>query len=192
MAPSDITYKVNGVINPSFNYNTSNKILSSNIVLSEGHNTVEITGVNSVGQDSESVTIIYKEPVVLVPPIVNFTDPSTTPKNVTSASYNVFCDVKHVDYHHQIQVTVNGVAVPYFNFNPSTDKVSFTASLLEGSNVLKVVGTNNDGTDSDVTTIVYKAPEQQQPPIVTVTNPTVNPYKTSSASIIVYANVLHV
>lgn len=189
---SAITYKVNGAVNPVFNYNVSNKIFSSNITLHEGNNIVEIKAVNSVGQDIEQAIIIYKKPIQLRPPVVTITNPNTNPKTVTSALYNVFATAQYVDFQSHVSVTLNGANVPYFNFNTATKQVSFQASLMEGSNIITVTGTNHDGTDSDTKTIIYDAPQQLPPPIVTITNPTDNPHTTYSASVDVFANVLHV
>ena len=190
--PQDITFKVNGVLNPNFNFNVSNQLFSANIILSEGQNTVEIKGVNSVGQDIESVMLIYNEPVQLRPPLVTFTDPTSNPQTVESALYNVYAQVLYIDFSHQAQVLLNGLNIPSFSFNPVTHSVAFQASLLEGSNTVTVIGTNNDGTDSKSTTLIYNAVNEVQPPIVTITQPTNNPENTSMPSATVYANVLNV
>ena len=190
--PQDITFRVNGVINPSFHYNVSNQLFSSNILLSEGQNTIEIKGVNSAGQDIESVMIIYKEPVQLRPPVVTFVNPSSNPENSESALYNVQAQVLHVDYAHQIQVLLNGLNVPAFNFNSITNTVTFQASLIEGSNTVTIIATNNDGTDSESTALVYHTINELQPPIVTITMPTENPKTTNNPSAVVYANVINV
>ena len=192
LGPQDVTFKVNGVINPSFIYNVSNQLFSANILLSKGQNTIEIKGTNSVGQDIESVMIIYKEPVQLRPPVVNFINPSTNPISVDKATYNVSAQVLNVDYYHQVQVLLNGINIPSFGFDPSAHTVVFQASLLEGSNTITVIATNNDGSDRKATNIIYEPINELHPPIVSVTSPLLNPINTDMPSAVVYANVLNV
>ncbi|MBT4776577.1 MAG: hypothetical protein HON99_12740, partial [Crocinitomicaceae bacterium] len=192
LGPQDVTFKVNGVINPSFIYNVSNQLFSANILLSQGQNTIEIKGTNSVGQDIESVMIIYNKPIQLRPPLVNFTDPLTSPTRVDKATYNVSAQVLNVDYYHQVQVLLNGINIPSFGFDPSAHTVAFQASLLEGSNTITVIATNNDGTDSKATNIIFEPVNELPPPIVTVTSPSQNPENTNMPSAVVYANVLNV
>ncbi len=69
-----------------------------------------------------------------------------------------------------IQVLVNGAAFNGFAYNQSTKKVTFSMSLIEGSNSLTIKGTNAAGEAQDSRTILYKKESIVYPPKVTFIN----------------------
>lgn len=186
-----ISFKQNGIINQNFVYNNATQQFSSNVVLVPGQNVFEITGVNEAGTASASTIIIYQV-VAPKPPVVTFTNPPSSPTNATSAIFNLSAVVLNVTTKSQIQMVLNGVAITTFNFNPATSAVTSTLSLIEGSNVVQITGTNDAGTDSKQTILIYKKPVQELPPVVQFTNPSVNPFTTSNVSMDVTASILNV
>jgi hypothetical protein len=190
---NDITLKINGALTSAFTYNTSTKqmVIVTNLI--EGANIFEITGTNAVGTDSKNTTIIYVKPQTELPPVVTYVDPTNNPHSITVNSKLVKATVLNVAAASNITITLNGNPVTNFNFNSTTKLVSFTASNLAfGSNVVNITGTNNVGTDTEATTIIYEKPNVKPLPIVTITNPAQNPYNSSVANVTIVASILHV
>jgi len=75
---SQITVKLNNQ-NIQFNYNNTNNGVTANLNLQVGANTVIVTGTNADGTDSKQTTIIYRPVQQVLPPEVQFTNPSTDP-----------------------------------------------------------------------------------------------------------------
>ncbi len=189
---SDLTVLVNGNPITSFSFNTSTKEIIFSTSLLEGANFVEITGVNKVGADSETTTIIYTRPETPQPPIVTFVDPGVNPITVYSSSYNVTAKVEYVNAKSDITLKINGVATTLFSYSTSSDLMTFSTSLVEGSNVIEIKGVNAYGMDLKTTTIIYKRSIPQAPPIVNILYPAVDNVEFGSPNITLEASVLNV
>ena len=182
-----------------FNWNRNSGTASVNVTLQLGANVFTTIGTNQVGTDQETITIIYErlpEPptppvVVKVPPVVTITNPSVNPKEVTSATYAFESTVLNVTQQNQITVQLNGQNIP-FVFNPTTHQVTGNLSLIQGANTLQVAATNADGSDSKQTVLIYRPVVVKVPPVVTITNPAVNPKEVTSATYAFESTVLNV
>ena len=64
-----ITFKVNGIKNRSFTYNSNSKKLTAKLNLRQGENKVTILANNEAGVASDEATIIYEPAVVKVDPV---------------------------------------------------------------------------------------------------------------------------
>ncbi len=184
---SDITVKVNGANTSSFTYNSTTKLVDLNMNLNEGSNTVEITGTNSAGTDSKTRTIVYDKPVVIVPPVVTFIDPASSPTNVTIASYNIRATVLNVAGTSDITVKVNGVNTNSFTYSSTTKIVTLTANLNQGSNTVEIKGTNAGGSDTKSTVINYTIP--CVPPVVSAITPSSSAHTTDQATLAISLSV---
>lgn len=189
---SQIAMQVNGVSTSAFFFNPANGALSSNIYLNPGVNTVNITATNAVGSDNESVTINYQQPVTIQPPIVTIYNPTVNPYTVSTNTATVNATVLNVASAANINVKVNGANYTGFTFNATTQQLSLTTSLVVGPNVVEITGTNAAGSDSKNTTIIYQVPVVNLPPVVTFTDPSVNPYSVTTSTKLVKAKVLNV
>ncbi len=189
---NDITVKLNGYSINSFSFNTTTKHVSFYTNLIEGANIIEITGVNTVGQDSETTTIIYNKPHTRRPPIVTFENPSNDPLTVYNASYNVLAKVLYVDGASDITLKINGVQSTAFTYSPSSNYMNFNVNLLPGSNVIEVKGVNDDGEDTESTTIIYRRTILQAPPVVDISYPAADNQVFNSPNITLIASVLNV
>ncbi len=190
---SNITFKVDGVINNNFTYNSSTHRLESNLILHDGINTFEITGTNSAGSDYKTTNVVYQRQTG-VPPVVTITNPYSSPTTVTNPMYSFTSTVTHVQSQSQVTMTVNGQNYTNFTFNPTTTGLSTMLNLVVGSNVITVTGTNQYGTDSKTTTIIYQ-PSQVHiptPPVVTILNPPYSPYNVTNSLFNLNSTVLHV
>lgn len=189
---SQAKVSLNGQYLTNFVYMASTSTLTANLNLVEGTNTVVVTGTNNDGTDSKQTIIIYKKPVVALPPVVTFTMPSSSPTTVSNPSYAVTASVLNVDNTSGINVNVNGINFTGFNFNSATKTVSFNLNLIEGVNVVVITGTNAVGVDSKTTTIIYQKPQTVIPPVVTFIDPIVNPLTVFTPSYMLKVRVQNV
>ncbi len=182
-----------------FNWNRNSGTASANVTLQLGANVFTTIGTNQVGTDQETITIIYErlpEPptppvVVKVPPVVTITNPAVNPKEVTTPTYAFESTVLNVTQQNQITVKLNGQNIP-FVFNPTTHQVTGNLLLIQGANTLQVAATNADGSDSKQTVLIYRPVVVKVPPVVTITNPAVNPKEVTSATYAFESTVLNV
>lgn len=191
---TDILFKVNGVQNTNFTYNTSSKQFSSNILLNPGSNLIEIRATNEVGSDYQSVMINFEMPVIVAspPPIVTFTNPPFTPFNTNNATFNVTATILNIQSSANVSYRVNGQLNNSFTYNPNTKAFSSVVNLHAGPNTIEIKAANNTGTDTKQVVINYQPIAVQVPPVVTITNPTLNPYTVNVNSVSVDATVLNV
>jgi hypothetical protein len=87
--------------------------------------------------------------------VVSFINPSAATETSNAATYAVVAKALNVNTSNQVTVTVNGTAITNFVMQPITKKISFTANLRLGANVITVSATNNSGTDTKSVTINY-------------------------------------
>jgi large repetitive protein len=176
-----IEVKVNGQVLSSFNFVgfTHSVTFSANLI--EGANVIEVKGTNAAGSDSKSTTIIYKPVVVTPPPVVTITNPSNSPHQVEVPTIPVTASVLNVAGASNIQVLVNGATMNNFAYNAVSKIVNFNLNLLEGSNTIKIIGTNAVGQASDEGVVIYRKVEVVPPPIVKIINPAPNTVVHSAA-----------
>jgi large repetitive protein len=179
-----IQMTVNGQVFTNFNFNNQTAQLTANLNLNIGNNTVVISATNQVGSDSKQTVIIYNRPQQLPPPLVEFTAPTSSTVQVSTASTQVTANVFHVTNKQDISVVVNGNMLNsnQFNFNSSTSTVTFNTVLIPGANTIQITGTNTVGSDQKFITVIYQQVAPQLPPVVTFVDPQVNPINTILAS----------
>lgn len=180
---SNITVTINGINWTNFNYNKSTQIvtfIASSLIY--GTNVINIKGVNEVGQDAKSTTLIYQRSAPKTPPLVNFIDPIVNPQTSIASSYNVKVLVRYVLDKQHVEVKINGNSTTNFNYNSSAQTIDFQTSLLNGANSIYVRGVNTDGEAEATTTIIYRQPNLTLPPQVVIVSPDGNPATSYSAS----------
>lgn len=189
---SQTSVAVNGAPVTNYTFNSSTHKLTMNVILIDGTNVVTVTGTNLAGSDSKTQTIIYRKPATTPKPVVDFTTPSTTPYNVSVSNMTLKAKVLNVNGSSNITVTANGSNVSNFTFNNLTKEVAFNTNLVIGNNVFTVKGTNQAGSDQDQVTVIYTKPIKEDPPVITITNPGVNPFSTSVNQEVINANIANV
>ncbi len=187
---NQITVQLNGQ-NIPFVFNPTTHQVTGNLSLIQGANTLQVAATNADGSDSKQTVLIYRPVVVKVPPVVTITNPAVNPKDVTSATYAFESTVLNVTQQNQITVQLNGQNIP-FVFNPTTHQVTGNLSLIQGANTLQVAATNADGSDSKQTMLIYRPVVVKVPPVVTISNPSVNPKEVTSATYAFESTVLNV
>jgi large repetitive protein len=189
---NQINVNLNGQNITNFNYNSITKMLSFPANLNLGVNTVIVSATNAAGTDAKTQTIIYVDPATKLPPVVTYLDPLMNPMTVYAAGYDVTAKVKHVSGSQDIALTINGISTTNFNFNAASEIMTFTTGLNVGANIIEITATNPYGQDVESTTIVYVKPDPILPPVVTITNPSAQPYTTNQSVKNVTATVLNV
>jgi hypothetical protein len=186
-----ITFIQNGVQNSNFSFNPNSMQFSSNVVLQPGENVFQLIGSNNAGTDQEVVIINYTiaNPK---PPIVTITKPVADPHVTYNATQSFQANILNVTNQSQVSMSLNGNNYTNYNFDPSTGVLTSVLPLQIGTNTVSVTATNNDGTDSEQTTIVYRKATQPQPPIIEFVVPTSNPFTTFSQTQLINATVLNV
>ena len=184
-----VQVKVNGTVFSGFRF--TNGLVNFNLTLVEGANVIEVRGTNSAGSDSKSVTLFYKKPQTVYPPVVTFEQPSTSPTTVQLANASVQSKVTNVVSKSDIVVKLNGKLSQGFTYSASSKLVSFDVILVEGTNSVEVIGTNSAGSDSKTTLIVYR-PRVAKPPVVTIIDPSSNPYEVKVSSYKVVADISNI
>ncbi len=189
---SNIQFKVNGIRSNLFNFNALTKVLTATINLQDGNNFVEVIGTNNFGSDTKSILLRRKVLEQGFKPVVSITYPSADPFRVSTNTSVVNGTVKNVTSSNQISVSVNGVSITNFNYNSGTSKISLTANLNVGTNIIKIKGTNNYGSNEKQITIVYKKKAVLSPPVVQFTSPATSPKTVLVPTVKIVAKVLNV
>jgi hypothetical protein len=188
---NQITMKVNGQTFTNFSFNPNNNSVSANLNLTFGSNIVVTTGTNAAGTDSKTTTIIYRPGVIEQPPVVYFVDPLLSPYTTMNSTFLLKAEVLNVAGSQNVTFKQNGSINQNFTFNSSTHDFQSSVVLTPGQNVFEIIGTNNAGTAQATTIIIYER-QAPKPPIVTITNPSVNPYTTENSTLALSATVLNV
>lgn len=132
------------------------------------------------------------------PPTVTFTVPSTDPYTATSVNQNLTVKVTGVNTKAQISLTINGQVSTDYTFNTISNMMTFSHTLQPGSNVYRVIATNNMGSAQDQQTIIYKQGNDPNPnpttppPTVVITSPSTDPYTSTTQTYTVTATTTNV
>jgi len=167
---NDITFKLNGQNILSFDYNKNTKVVSSNVTLSEGKNTIFIEVENQDGKDNDQLNVFYERPVLQLPPGVDIQRPRNN-TSVSNAKVQLVAQLKNITAQNQIEVYVNRNRIRYIDFDKKSQKVVATLTLDEGKNTIRVVASNDSGTDEDRVNVTYTAPKPVRLPTVRITRP---------------------
>lgn len=181
----NVSFRHDGTALHNFTFNPNNNSFQSTVQLKPGQNVFKLKGSNTHGSDEDVMVINYRKQTVNIPnpPIVKITDPSSDPETVNNPNYLLKADIKNIASKNQLSVTFNGQAINDFNFSPNgVNNFSKQLSLNPGVNTFKITGTNDDGTDFDETTIIFREQSNVHPPVVNFTNPSNSPVTVNSSS----------
>ncbi|MDB0062560.1 hypothetical protein N9F27_00525 [Crocinitomicaceae bacterium] len=126
-----------------------------------------------------------------LPPVIEFRQPNVPRLTVGKANYIIQAKIKNVADKQNVVFIQNGATITNFTFNPRSELFSANVTLVEGQNNFVLTGNNQYGTDTETTIIIYK-PQLIQPPVVTFTQPSVNPTTVASPNYNLTANVTNV
>ncbi len=147
---NDITLRVNGAETTNFLYNHHTHRLETSLYLKNGTNTIQVTGRNGCGTDTETVTIVYDD---CEEPNVNFRNVSkANGAQVEQAAYPVQAEVKNAT---SIVYKVNGVRYYNFTYDGFLDLFESNIILRKGANTIQITATNDCGTDTKTTVVTF-------------------------------------
>jgi hypothetical protein len=170
----NVMFKQNGTARNSFSFNPTTQDFSCNVVLVPGQNIFELYGTNSTATVSATTNIIYDRQAPK-PPVVSITQPSSSNTTASSSNYQFFGTVLNVTQKSQVGLVFNGQNMSNFSFNFNNGQANAALLLVEGNNVVRLLGTNADGMDAKEVVIVYRAAQTLPAPVVTFVNPSSNP-----------------
>ncbi|MEO9533809.1 MAG: hypothetical protein ABJG68_02340 [Crocinitomicaceae bacterium] len=142
-AASSILVKLNGTVVP---HTFNNDVITSNLTLIDGDNTVEVTMSNPCSNETVNLTIHHDG---CDAPVINL---NGNIDGVTDAAYTFNAQVSNIDAANQITLTNNGSNVP-FTFDVNTGQLTADITLSEGVNalVLNANGCVNSSANYNVT-----------------------------------------
>ena len=185
---NDITYTVNGQRRTNFSFNASTDKFASNVTLNGERTEVIIRAVNSGGNDSDDLTIVYCPPYQQAPQ-VTITKPMSNSHNTQNDRERVTATVTNVNSKADVNIKINNQPILNFEYSNSRNEVTFMANLRPGNNSVRIKATNNVGTDSDDVVINYNAIEKPQ---VDIIKPNASPYTSTNSSVGIVATVTNV
>jgi hypothetical protein len=150
---ANITIRWNGNILRNFNWDPQTGRVTANLTANSGSNTVDINVQNTQGNASAKSTVTYRIPT---PPTVKINTPVNN-SNSSLQAVELNATVSNISSINQIQITVNGKTVSSGTLKGNTVSASIPLDL--GNNVIRVVATNNDGTDQAETRVNFNIPK---------------------------------
>ena len=189
---SDITLNMNGATK-TFGFDANTGKVTASLALKDGNNTILIIAKNSSGSASATTILSYTAPQTLPQPVVQITNPSSSPFVSTSSQTKMEATVLNVSDKNGIQVTLNNNSI-LFNYDASANKVTADLSLVTGSNTVKVSATNASGNSADQKEIKYEVKSNPTipAPTVVISTPAKDNYLSSDASFTAEAKVSNV
>jgi hypothetical protein len=173
---SQINVKVNGVSVSGYTVNIAQQTIVFPMSLAEGNNTIVITATTNTGTASDSKTIVYTKPVVVVPPTITFTSPASPGTTVNSNQFTMTAKILRIDTKQQIVLKKDGQVInnQFYSFNASTNTLSYPLTLATGNNLFEITATNDGGYANSTTNINYVRPiEPCDKPVITQLSPTI-------------------
>ncbi|HFB99282.1 MAG TPA: hypothetical protein ENJ53_00620 [Phaeodactylibacter sp.] len=163
---NDIRVKLNGSTISSFSFSPVSGVVTAQLNLKNGNNTISVFGKNNDGTDEKSVKVKYNAPNN--PPTVDITTPNANTTTDTKTA-TIKAKILNVSGKNDIRFTFNGNNFNNFTYSTSSKKLSANVTLKEGNNTITIKATTSDGSDSETVRITYHAPKVL--PTVRITSP---------------------
>lgn len=163
--PRNISLFQNGILinNPSYNINSG--LLQSNVILQPGNNIFKIEYSNNCGNGSISTSINYNN---CIAPTIQFTSPTVAGTTINSEIFKVTARISNYN-NGKLTVIVNGINQT--NYTNNNGILEIPLRLNVGNNTISISITNDCGTDTETTSILYQSCDA---PIVTISSPLSN------------------
>jgi len=175
-----INLTLNG--NP-INYSFSNNLLSTNVNLQNGVNTLILSVTNECGTDTKSWEVTNNN---CVTPTIVLESPTASGITVNSSTYNFKASAVGIISSQGIQFLVNDVST---SFNYNNGVISSLLNLSPGANSIKLMTQNSCGNDFEEIVINFQNCEA---PGISLNQPINNNFTTNQALLILNANITNV
>ncbi len=146
---SNIQFSLNGVRDTNFVYNAQTSKLNKVVTLIKGQNTIDVTASNGCGTTTERIQVLYEE---CVPPTVSFVSPATSSITTNEQNYTLTAQIERAK---SIVYSINDKELRNYSFNEEEKTFSSTITLAEGKNSVKIVVTNECGTQEAIVDVIY-------------------------------------
>ncbi|MBU3659385.1 MAG: hypothetical protein FGM14_05935 [Flavobacteriales bacterium] len=164
-------------------FNLANAVLTANLNLIPGVNTIIVSASNSCGTVIETSTITYDN---CVPPTIQLSGIQNTTQTVTNPNFSLAAVVAGINLPSNISFTQNGLGK---SFNFSNSNFAANLQLVEGLNTITLTATNSCGVAIKTLNITLNT---CVPPTVSFVNPTTNGTTVATAAYNFKANVQNI
>ncbi|MCB1318617.1 MAG: hypothetical protein KDK34_00105, partial [Leptospiraceae bacterium] len=101
--------------------------------------------------------------IVSSPPAVEIFEPADDYIETSEQVFRVLAGTDQVERREQITVLINGRQTNNFSYDPATGDIEANISLEQGNNTVEIIATTDDGTASDLVSIVRREIQPQRP-----------------------------
>lgn len=180
----DVTVYLNGNVLRSVSFDPRTRVLSAELTLRDGNNSITIRARNRYGEGEASASITKN--VVQQKPDVTITEPRDG-ASFRQPGATLRATTRNVGSRNDITLELNRRTIP-FNFDQNTGAVSADLTLQEGENTVSITAKNGAGSDQASVKLNYLT---ARPPKVTITEPA-NNSETRTAQGQLTATLVHV
>ncbi len=167
----DITLIVNGINSNDFTFNPRNYVVSSDVNLRKGDNSIILRARNDFGSAEASVTITLKD-APSPKPTVTITQPQLSTETTSTTPFGIKANIENVTRKADITLFLNGVAYPDFDFEPVRRQLIANLKLVKGENKVRITATNQAGSaEASVTINLKQVIEPTRKPEVKILEP---------------------
>jgi len=171
--PEDINFLINGFPVNAFTYNVNTKSFVSSVRLREGENNLTIAATNQTATAEDQVLIILDPAMAVLPaPSAEFTSPSGNQHTTSADGMEVNARVQNIAGKEDIQLTLNGVPIP-FEYYPISGMVRTSVQRNQQTSNLVIMAFNEAGSAEDQLSILFTEPGELATPMVRFINPPV-------------------
>jgi hypothetical protein len=178
---NQIQMTVNGVVDGNGTFNSLTGLYQNGVKLQTGENVIVITATNDCGTVTQTILVNYSP--CLAPSITISSPVGGTTQNGTTL---IQASITNVASANNIQLVVNGSTYTG-SFNSNTGVFQSSVALQQGANVIQIIATNDCGSDSEMTTVIFQPCLE---PIVDIVSPT--SLQTQSAQVSIQASTVNV
>jgi hypothetical protein len=164
----------NNILQGNMSYNTSTHKASKTIDLAVGENALKIVVSNACGTNEKTINITYnRNELPCTPPSITSVSPINN-TTVTNSNIQVSAVINGFTNGTSIKLYKNNILQGNMSYNTSTHKASKTISLSEGNNSIKIIVSNDCGTNEKTVVVNYTKEEPCVTPTIGYVSPQPN------------------
>ncbi len=170
---NDIRVTLNGRDFYDFTYNNNSKILRGALSLASGSNRVVITARNDVGSSSDERSVSCTERPRTAAPTVRINQP-TNGQVFENNPIDIRARVENISNRNQVELYVNGNRITDFSYYNFDKSVTARVSVNVGENQVRIVATNDGGSNEDAVRFTLREKPRSNAPTVQILRPSNN------------------
>ena len=138
-----------------FTYDQETGVVRMTPQLNSDSTKVDIIAENAKGKSLKTILILYQSSVNALTPKIEMVKPNQNQIIVRKNTYVVEAIVQ-MSSREDIMIQVNESIVESFDYDDSTEKISFVADLLVNENYINISASNSAGSVQKMVKIIYK------------------------------------